>query len=54
MNEKMNHDTCVYCGGNGYFQLVTGGSTTCPSCSGQGKADAHEPEMTARAKWNKK
>lgn len=27
---------CPYCTGNGYFQLVTGGSETCPSCLGKG------------------
>ncbi|WP_456273486.1 YuiA family protein [Bacillus sp. AK031] len=28
---------CVYCSGKGYFQLVLGGSETCPCCSGSGK-----------------
>lgn len=50
MNEKINQETCVYCEGNGYFQLVTGGSTTCPSCSGQGRVFTYEPEMAARVK----
>ncbi|MGM0845863.1 MAG: YuiA family protein [Bacillota bacterium] len=28
---------CDYCSGKGYFQLVLGGSETCPCCSGSGK-----------------
>ncbi|WP_425454713.1 YuiA family protein [Falsibacillus pallidus] len=28
---------CDYCSGKGYFQLVLGGSETCPCCGGTGK-----------------
>jgi len=28
---------CVYCSGNGYFQLLLGGSETCTSCEGTGQ-----------------
>ncbi|WP_197089529.1 YuiA family protein [Bacillus sp. SA1-12] len=28
---------CPYCSGNGYFQLLLGGSETCKSCEGTGK-----------------
>ena len=28
---------CDYCEGKGYFQLVLGGSETCPGCEGTGK-----------------
>ncbi|MCA1064945.1 YuiA family protein [Rossellomorea sp. AcN35-11] len=28
---------CLYCSGKGYFQLVLGGSETCPCCGGSGK-----------------
>ncbi|WP_456277823.1 YuiA family protein [Bacillus sp. AK128] len=28
---------CPYCSGNGYFQLLLGGSETCSCCSGSGK-----------------
>ncbi|MFC4323492.1 YuiA family protein [Litchfieldia salsa] len=28
---------CPYCNGNGYFQLLLGGSETCSSCLGTGK-----------------
>lgn len=34
---KMDTKNCVYCGGNGYFQLLLGGSETCSSCGGTGK-----------------
>ncbi|WP_197072880.1 YuiA family protein [Bacillus sp. B-jedd] len=27
----------MYCGGNGYFQLLLGGSETCTCCGGSGK-----------------
>jgi DnaJ-class molecular chaperone len=28
---------CVYCLGKGYFQLLLGGSETCPCCNGSGE-----------------
>ncbi|WP_335870335.1 YuiA family protein [Bacillus sp. 2205SS5-2] len=28
---------CMYCSGKGYFQLILGGSETCPRCGGSGK-----------------
>lgn len=28
---------CDYCSGEGYFQLLLGGSETCPCCKGSGK-----------------
>ncbi|MCV2522891.1 YuiA family protein [Bacillus velezensis] len=28
---------CPFCSGKGYFQLLLGGSETCPSCQGIGK-----------------
>jgi DnaJ-class molecular chaperone len=31
--------TCDFCDGNGYFQLVLGGSETCPNCEGTGKKE---------------
>ncbi|MEK5390346.1 MULTISPECIES: YuiA family protein [Heyndrickxia] len=30
-------NNCTYCSGKGYFQLLLGGSETCPCCSGTGK-----------------
>jgi DnaJ-class molecular chaperone len=29
--------SCEYCSGKGYFQLILGGSETCPCCDGTGK-----------------
>ncbi|WP_162142460.1 YuiA family protein [Aneurinibacillus terranovensis] len=37
--ENKSQTTCTYCKGNGYFQLVTGGSETCPSCQGTGNVE---------------
>ncbi|PTM57737.1 YuiA family protein [Desmospora activa] len=31
-------DTCQYCGGDGYNQLLLGGSETCQHCKGTGKS----------------
>ncbi|WAA09960.1 YuiA family protein [Fervidibacillus albus] len=31
---------CEYCQGNGYIQLLLGGSETCPNCKGTGKKAA--------------
>lgn len=35
-------ETCEYCSGAGYFQLLLGGSETCQCCSGTGKKDKEE------------
>lgn len=35
--QNVDTKTCDYCSGNGYFQLVLGGSETCASCGGTGK-----------------
>ncbi len=35
LDSKKN--TCIYCSGKGYFQLILGGSETCPCCEGSGK-----------------
>jgi len=38
MNTKsVDTKNCDYCSGNGYFQLVLGGSETCSCCGGTGK-----------------
>ncbi|MBM7648523.1 DnaJ-class molecular chaperone [Bacillus ectoiniformans] len=36
MKAKANVKKCVYCEGKGYFQLLLGGSETCPKCEGKG------------------
>jgi DnaJ-class molecular chaperone len=30
-------ETCQYCKGTGYFQLLLGGSETCDHCGGSGR-----------------
>ncbi|WP_158587425.1 YuiA family protein [Neobacillus notoginsengisoli] len=35
--KKADAKNCMYCGGNGYFQLLLGGSETCICCGGSGK-----------------
>ncbi|MFC4076004.1 YuiA family protein [Salinithrix halophila] len=30
-------EKCLYCGGQGYYQLLLGGSETCGCCEGTGK-----------------
>ncbi|MEK3798392.1 YuiA family protein [Peribacillus sp. FSL H8-0477] len=34
---KGKGNTCEYCSGQGYFQLLLGGSETCNGCDGSGK-----------------
>ncbi|GLY09625.1 YuiA family protein [Bacillus badius] len=40
MSIQTETKACGYCGGQGYFQLLLGGSETCPSCKGKQKAEA--------------
>ncbi|WML47084.1 YuiA family protein [Neobacillus sp. PS3-34] len=35
--KKLDSKKCDYCSGNGYFQLLLGGSETCTCCGGSGK-----------------
>jgi DnaJ-class molecular chaperone len=35
--QTVDSKTCDYCSGQGYFQLVLGGSETCNCCNGTGK-----------------
>ncbi|MGG1399880.1 YuiA family protein [Bacillus salipaludis] len=35
--KNLDTKTCDYCSGNGYFQLLLGGSETCSCCEGTGK-----------------
>jgi hypothetical protein len=36
-NNKMDNKPCEYCSGDGYFQLLLGGTETCKCCEGTGK-----------------
>ncbi len=38
MTVAVKKDTCEYCSGSGYFQLLLGGTETCPCCHGTGKS----------------
>ncbi|GBF10326.1 YuiA family protein [Tepidibacillus infernus] len=33
---------CEYCEGQGYYDLLEGGSETCPACEGTGKQGEEE------------
>ncbi|MEH7108428.1 MULTISPECIES: YuiA family protein [Bacillaceae] len=35
--KSLDLKSCDYCAGNGYFQLVLGGTETCACCGGTGK-----------------
>ncbi|MGI6126170.1 MAG: YuiA family protein [Planifilum sp.] len=35
---------CLYCGGGGYYQLLLGGTETCPHCKGTGKQSEKEED----------
>jgi len=35
--KTLDSNACDYCSGDGYFQLLLGGSETCSSCEGTGK-----------------
>lgn len=37
MNKYTQNLNCNYCGGDGYVQLLLGGSETCYACEGSGK-----------------
>ncbi|WP_187254600.1 YuiA family protein [Alkalicoccus halolimnae] len=36
--KRLKRSQCSYCTGRGYHQLLLGGSETCSSCHGTGKA----------------
>lgn len=37
MNRRHNQpESCPYCKGQGYFQLIVGGTEVCPNCDGAG------------------
>ncbi|CAM5783091.1 MULTISPECIES: YuiA family protein [Brevibacillus] len=43
---RKEQEQCPYCNGQGYFQLLLGGTENCPGCEGSG---AHSEEMSAAA-----
>ncbi|WEG13788.1 YuiA family protein [Pullulanibacillus sp. KACC 23026] len=36
--DSLKPNQCPYCEGQGYFQLLLGGSETCGNCGGSGKS----------------
>ena len=38
---------CSYCVGNGYIQVLLGGTETCPDCNGTGKKEIEYQENFA-------
>jgi DnaJ-class molecular chaperone len=36
---------CEFCGGTGYFELLLGGSETCPTCKGTGLGKLKETQI---------
>ncbi|WP_421617500.1 YuiA family protein [Brevibacillus sp. TJ4] len=39
---KNTKEACTYCQGEGYFQLLLGGTESCPGCAGTGVQPSHE------------
>lgn len=39
---RQTEETCPYCEGEGYFQLLLGGTESCPGCAGTGKRTSRE------------
>ncbi|CAM3348627.1 MULTISPECIES: YuiA family protein [Brevibacillus] len=39
---RTNQEQCPYCKGEGYFQLLLGGTESCPGCEGTGEYSLKE------------
>ncbi|MFJ9501672.1 YuiA family protein [Brevibacillus centrosporus] len=44
---RHKQEQCPYCNGQGYFQLLLGGSENCPNCEGSGTHHQEEPVSAA-------
>ncbi|AGT33288.1 hypothetical protein M493_15360 [Geobacillus genomosp. 3] len=44
MAQTATTTACSYCGGNGYVQLLLGGSETCYGCQGTGSEQEEDGE----------
>ncbi|GIO05494.1 YuiA family protein [Brevibacillus reuszeri] len=40
---RQKQEQCPYCDGQGYFQLLLGGSENCPNCEGAGTHAQADP-----------
>jgi DnaJ-class molecular chaperone len=45
---KTNQEKCPYCKGEGYFQLLLGGTENCPGCGGTGTHSYKETVTSGR------
>ncbi|WNC13919.1 YuiA family protein [Brevibacillus brevis] len=45
---RTNQEQCPYCGGQGYFHLLLGGTENCPNCEGSGTHHEQEPVSATR------
>ncbi|WP_176560268.1 YuiA family protein [Brevibacillus dissolubilis] len=45
MKRLHTQESCPYCKGAGYFQLIVGGTEDCPACEGQGRTDHESPSQ---------
>ncbi|NGQ96985.1 hypothetical protein G3578_17620 [Brevibacillus sp. SYP-B805] len=47
----MKHqEVCPYCQGEGYFQLLLGGTENCPNCEGMGTSLVEKDAVSAGSK----
>jgi len=44
---RSEQEQCPYCKGQGYFQLLLGGTENCPGCDGTGTLSAPMPTASA-------
>ncbi|MFY0544747.1 YuiA family protein [Brevibacillus sp. H7] len=45
MRQDHQQEQCPYCMGQGYFQLILGGTENCPNCQGAGVHDPSQAEL---------
>ncbi|NRS17703.1 YuiA family protein [Brevibacillus sp. HB1.2] len=46
LNMRQKQEQCPYCHGQGYFQLLLGGSENCPNCDGAGTQEAQKEAVS--------
>ncbi|QRG66823.1 YuiA family protein [Brevibacillus choshinensis] len=45
---RSKQEQCPYCEGQGYFQLLLGGTENCPNCEGSGTHHQQEPVSASK------
>ena len=48
---RHNQEQCPYCNGQGYFQLLLGGTENCPNCEGVGKTLIRSPHPQTNSRY---